>query len=125
MADLHRGEPLFAAYVTNAVDINPYWTTNVGVGYGEVVPDLFQRYANGVFLGIIQSGFSRVIGSPQLPKERLLQLDLEAQADYDQFRGRAAYFHGWLFDYATYEVNVINDPSGARLLHPSARIELP
>jgi outer membrane receptor protein involved in Fe transport len=115
--DLDRSEPLFSAYVTNGVDLNPNWTTHFGAGYGEVVPDLFQRYANGVFLGMIQSGFSRVIGSPSLPKQRLLQLDVDVEAKYDRFRGRAAYFYGWLCDYTTYAANMIPDPTDARLLY--------
>ena len=114
--DLHRNELLYAAYLTNTVDITPNWTTHVGLGYAEVVPDLGQRYANGIFLGIIQSGFSRVIGSPSLPKERLLQFDVNATANYEHFRGRAGFFYGWLFDHVTYEANEIPDPSGARLL---------
>jgi iron complex outermembrane receptor protein len=51
-----------------------------------------------------------------LPKERLLQFDVNATDDYEQFRGRAGFFYGWLFDYVTYEANEIDDPSGARLL---------
>ncbi len=114
--DLHRNEPLFAGFLTSTLDVTPNWTTQVGLGYAEVVPDLYQRYANGIFLGVIQNGFSRVIGTPALPKERLLQFDLELRADYDEFRGRAGFFHGWLFDHATYEANIIDDPTGARLL---------
>jgi iron complex outermembrane receptor protein len=114
--DLHSNELLYAAYLTNTVDMTPNWTTHLGIGYAEVVPDLYQRYANGIFLGIIQNGFSRVIGSPALPKERLLQFDINATADYEHFRGRAGFFYGWLFDHATYEANEIPDPSGARLL---------
>lgn len=115
--DLDQSEPLFAAYLSNAVDINTNWTTHVSVGYSEIVPDLFQRYANGVFLGMIQSGFSRVIGNPALPKERLLQADVDVEAHYDRFQGRAAFFYGWLCDYATYAANIIPDPTGARLLY--------
>jgi outer membrane receptor protein involved in Fe transport len=114
--ELHRNEPLFAGYLTNTLGVTPNWTTQVGLGYAEVVPDLYQRYANGIFLGIIQNGFSRVIGTPALPKERLLQFDLELRADFEQFRGQGGFFHGWLSDHATYEANIIADPTGARLL---------
>lgn len=115
--DLDQSEPLFAAYLSNAVDINANWTTHLAAGYSEIVPELFQRYSNLVFFGMIQDGFSRVVGNPALPKERLLQADVDLEAHYDRLRGRAAFFYGWLFDYATYNANEITDPEGARLLY--------
>jgi iron complex outermembrane receptor protein len=117
---LDQGDMLYAGYLTNALDLSSNWTTHVGVGYSEITPDLFQRYANGVLLGVIQSGFSRIFGKPSLPKERLLQVDWDVEAKFDRLRGRAGVFYGWLYDYATYEANVITEPSGARLLYATS-----
>jgi iron complex outermembrane receptor protein len=69
-----------------------------------------------VFLGIIQSGFSRVIGDPNLDKERAWQIDLSLTADYCCWRGRVSAYHAWVVDYITYSANVVTDPEGARLL---------
>lgn len=114
--DLDVSDTLASWYLTNDVELNPHWRTRVGVGYAEALPDLTNRYADGVFLSVIQSGFSRVIGNPELNKERNYQVDVRLDGDYENVRTRFSAFHSWIHDYNTYEANAIRDPFGARLL---------
>lgn len=107
---------LWASYLTNQVDLSPGWIGRFGVGYAERPPTLLERYADGVFVGLIQSGFSRVIGNPEVDKERNTQVDVSLEADYRCWRGKIGGFYGWVNDYITFEANAIPDPRGARVL---------
>ncbi|MFG0288966.1 MAG: TonB-dependent receptor [Rhodopirellula sp. JB044] len=114
--DLDTSDTLLSAYVTNDVELTDHCSTRVGVGYAERLPDLTDRYSDGLFLAVVQSGFSRVIGNPELDKERNTQFDVRFDVEYENIRGRASFFHSWIADYNTYAANSILDPSGARLL---------
>jgi iron complex outermembrane recepter protein len=113
---LPQNDTLYAFYVMSDYALNPEWNMRFGAGHAQRVPTLTERYADGLFLGIIQNGFSRVIGDPHLDKERNWQLDLTFTADYEQWRGRASMYMAWINDYVTYRANPISDPSGARVL---------
>lgn len=114
--ELGQSDVLHSFYVTNDLDLTENFSTRFGFGYAERPPTLLERYADGVFLGLIQSGFSRLLGTQDLRRERNWQVDFAVQGDWDVARGRAAVFHSWILDYVTYEGNVVSDPSGARLL---------
>lgn len=114
--DRDQNDVLYAFYVTSDVDLNENWSSRVGVGHAQRSPTLIERYADGLFLGIIQNGFSRVIGTPALQKERAWQADLTFSGEFDSWRTRVSGFAAWIDNYITYEANVILDPSGARLL---------
>ncbi|MBB3210278.1 iron complex outermembrane receptor protein [Rhodopirellula rubra] len=114
--DLDTSDTLLSAYLTNDIELTEHCSTRVGVGYAERLPDLTDRYSDGLFLAVIQSGFSRVIGNPELEKERNVQLDARFDVDYENVRGRVSVFHSWIADYNTYAANAILDPLGARLL---------
>ena len=79
-------------------------------------PDSHARPATASFIGVLQGGLNRVIGDPQLLKERLWQFDASVQADYGFARGSAAFYHAWNNDYAGYEMLLVADPTSARLL---------
>jgi len=115
-ANRDQDDVLFAAYLSNELEYSSNWTTKFGVGHAQRVPTLMERYADGVFLGIIQNGFSRVIGNPNLNKERAWQADVTVRADYDIWRSRVSGFYSWIDDYVTFTANEIEDPTGARLL---------
>lgn len=115
-ADFHQDDVLYAFYLTDDVELSENWGTRIGFGQAQRVPTLTERYADGVFLGIFQSGFSRIIGNPLLRKERNWQIDWSVNADYEAVRGRASFFHSWVQDYITYGANPVNDPTGAFLL---------
>ncbi|MEL6109781.1 MAG: TonB-dependent receptor plug domain-containing protein [Planctomycetota bacterium] len=114
--DLDVSDVLGSFFLTNDIELSPAWSARVGVGYAERLPNLEQRYSDGLFLASIQSGFSRVIGNPTLRKERNWQADIRFDAEYEYVRSRLNLFHSWILDYVTYEANEILDPTGARLL---------
>ena len=70
-----QSDVLYSFYLVNDVKLLDNWSTRFGFGHSQRAPTLVERYSDGMFLGIIQSGFSRVIGDPNLDKERLWQLD--------------------------------------------------
>jgi iron complex outermembrane receptor protein len=111
-----QSDILWASYLTNEVELSQGWTGRFGAGYAERPPTLLERYADGVFISLIQSGFSRVIGTPDLDKERNTQFDVSLSADFDNWRGRIGGFQSFVNDYVTFIGNVIVDPVGARLL---------
>jgi outer membrane receptor for ferrienterochelin and colicin len=102
--------------VTSDLNLTYNTTVKMGVGHAQRVPTLAERYADGIFMGIIQSGFSRVIGNPELQKERAWQADLTVVSECDSCRSWVSGFCSWIDNYVTYEANAIADPSGARLL---------
>ncbi|MEM6363561.1 MAG: TonB-dependent receptor, partial [Planctomycetota bacterium] len=105
--ELEQSDTLLSAYITNDIDLTRHWSTRIGVGYAERLPDLTDRYSDGLFLAIIQSGFSRVIGNPELDKERNVQMDVRFDGKYDNARGSVNFFHAWIEDYNTYVANPI------------------
>lgn len=114
--DLDVSDILGSMYLTNDLTLTDIWRARLGAGYAERLPDLTERYSDGLFLSVIQSGFSRVIGNPELSKERNWQLDVRFDGEYENTRVRFSAFHAWILDYITYTANAITDPLGARLL---------
>jgi len=120
---LPQNDVLAAFFLRNELEITSNWTAELSVGYAERSPTLLERYADGIFVGVIQSGFTRLIGDPTLRKERLWQVDAGVKADFDWWRGNAAFFYAWVHDYATYTGFAVPDPTGARLVQ-SANTDL-
>lgn len=114
--DLSNTHMVTSFFFSNEFELDPNWGLRFGLGYAERAPNLSDRYADGLFLATIQSGFSRVIGNPELNKERNWQIDARLSADYEYVRARWTAYHAWIVDYVTYEANPIMDPLGARLL---------
>jgi len=113
---LDQDDVLYAFFMNNRLKLNDAWTANIGFGHAQRPPTLLDRYADGVFLAIIQNGFSRVVGDPNLDKARNWQIDAGLNAETDGFRAHIRGYHAWVLDYITYRVNQILDPTGARLL---------
>jgi hypothetical protein len=114
--DFEQNDVLLAGYLTGEVELTPEWSIRSGLGYAERTPDLVNRYADGVFLGILQNGFSKVVGFPALRKEQATQADISAVADYGWVTGRASYFYSWINDYNTYVSFGVDPPTGAQIL---------
>jgi outer membrane receptor protein involved in Fe transport len=108
--DLDQEDTLYAFFLTNEVDLDCNWTLLGGFGYGQRPPTLIERYADGLFLGIAQSGFTRVIGDPFLDQERDWQVDVGLQAEYDYWRARGGVFYAWVDDYVTLAGDVVAQP---------------
>ncbi len=113
---LDQDDFLYAFFATNRLELSDAMTANVGFGHGQRPPTLLDRYADGVFLAIIQNGFSRVVGDPDLDEARNWQFDAGLEAETEGFRAQVRGFHAWVLDYITYRVNPILDPTGARVL---------
>jgi iron complex outermembrane receptor protein len=114
--NFEQNDVLLGTYLTGDMDLTPEWSLRAGVGYAERLPDLVNRYADGIFLGILQNGFSKVVGFPALQKERATQADISAIADYGYLTGRASYFYSWINDYNTYASFGVDPPTGAQIL---------
>jgi len=69
-----------------------------------------------MFLSMVQSGFTRVIGDPQLTPERNWQFDFGLSVEQDTWRGRATYYHAWISDYVTFFDDGVSRFGDARLL---------
>ena len=115
--DLSQTDGLYSFYMTNTLDINEHWTGGLSFGHAQRPPSLIDRYADGMFLGIIQSGYRRVVGDPSLKKERNWQIDATINGKYDNWRGYVRGYQSWVIDYITYSQSTAVDPTGAVLLN--------
>lgn len=115
-ADLQRDDFLYSFFVTNSLDLTQTLRFDGNFGYAERPPTLTERYADGLFLGLFQSGFSRVIGNSNLPQEKAWQLDFEIRNDGEILQTGASWFHSWIRDLSTYEILMPSTPLGASLV---------
>ena len=99
---LQRGNALTSFYLSNRYKLNEHWTLSGGFGEAERPPTLTERYADGVFISSLQTGFTNVIGDPQIKPERDWQIDVGLAAEYDNWRSRGNFFSAWVQDYITY-----------------------
>ena len=100
---LQQHDTLYAFYMQNEFDVGCDWTLRAGFGHGQRPPTLVERYADSLFLGILQSGFTRVIGDQTLKPERNWQVDVGLSTVRDRSRFSANFFHAWVLDYVTLE----------------------
>jgi outer membrane receptor protein involved in Fe transport len=114
--DYSENDVLYAFYNTNTFKLNERWNLTAGFGQAQRPPTLIERYADGLFISSLQSGFTRVIGDPNLQPERSWQIDLGLNTDQDRWRGKVNCFQSWVVDYVTYADDSVNDMFDARLL---------
>ncbi len=115
---LPQSNVLYSLFWTNKVELDEDWTARFGAGVAQRAPTLTERYADGEFLALIQNGFSRVVGQPNIPIEKAWQLDANLACDYDTFRGRISGFCSLIQNFSTFSVLGVNQsgPAGAQLL---------
>jgi iron complex outermembrane receptor protein len=111
-----QNDVLFALYVANEVELNENWTARLAGGYAQRPPTLMERYADGVFLAVAQNGLTRVVGDPNLDKERGFQVDLSLEGQFEQVAGRVTTFCSWVSDPITFSGFPVTDPTGAYLV---------
>jgi outer membrane receptor protein involved in Fe transport len=111
-----KNDLLYAFFAAAELELTPSTSVRAAAGHSQRPPSLIERYSDGVFLGIVQSGFNRVVGDPNLQEERLWQADLSLYHEYEDFRGRASVFYGWVNDFITFANNPVTAPAGARVL---------
>lgn len=115
--NLERSDTLYAFYLTNDLELDRNWTGHISFGHAQRPPTLTERYADGLFLSVAQSGFTRVIGDPDLGFERNWQMDLGIDCEFDSFRARLNGYHAFVMDYITFRDNVVPALTDARLLN--------
>lgn len=114
---LNKANGLYSFYMVNQLDITRNWSAAFSFGQAQRPPSLIDRYADGMFLGIIQSGYRRLIGDPNLAPERNWQIDAQINGNYDNWRGYLRGYNSWVTNYITYSANAVRDPTGAVLLN--------
>jgi outer membrane receptor protein involved in Fe transport len=113
---LRNSNGMYAFYLANDYQLSDYTTATLNFGQAQRAPTLVERYSDGVFVSVLQSGFSRVIGDPLLNPERLWQIDAGLSGDYGDTRAGFNVFHSWVLDYITFRGARVEDPTGAQLI---------
>ena len=113
---LRNDDTPYAFYLTNDVQLTDCWAGSLSFGQAQRPPTLIERYTDGAFISVLQSGFTRVIGDPTLNQERLWQIDGGLTADYGNARVRVGGYHSWILDYITFIGPSVIELSGARLV---------
>ncbi len=102
---LDRDFSLLAGFATAEYKITDATTLFMGYGYAERAPNLTELYATGPFIGVLQTGTSRLIGDPNLSKERMNQFDVGLRYDTDYLKFGISGFYAMINDYITYDAN--------------------
>jgi len=113
---LDQYDTLYAFYYTNKWKLDEHWTLTGGFGHGQRPPTLIERYADGLFLSMAQSGYTHMIGNPLLAPERDWQIDVGLAVRHDDWRAGARFYHAWVQDYVTYADERVGGFEDARLL---------
>ncbi|QEL20042.1 TonB-dependent receptor [Limnoglobus roseus] len=102
---LSREFLLLAAFATMDYKVSDTTTLFLGYGYSERAPTLTELYSSGPFIGVLQQGTSRLIGDPNLSKERLNQFDVGLRYDTEYLKAGVSGFYALINDYITYDAN--------------------
>lgn len=113
----NKNDVLYSVFLTNQIELDEDWTASVNFGEAMRPPTLTERYADGEFIAMIQSGFSRLIGGPEIPPEKLWQIDAALSFDYETARGRFGGFYSFIQNFSTFTVLPVLDPTGAKILY--------
>jgi outer membrane receptor protein involved in Fe transport len=103
--DLSKEFTLFGGFISSEFKVDDHWTALSAYGYGQRAPTLTELYAAGPFIGVLQTGTSRLIGDPNLEKEKVSQFDVGLQADYGRYQGGITGFYAFIDDYITFDLN--------------------
>ncbi|OYV84460.1 MAG: hypothetical protein B7Z73_15375, partial [Planctomycetia bacterium 21-64-5] len=114
---LTQNNGLYSFYMVNQLEVTEHWSAGLSFGQAQRPPSLIDRYADGMFMGILQSGYRRVIGNPNLAPERNWQIDASINGKYEKWRGFLRGYDSWVINYITYSENSARDPTGAVLLN--------
>jgi iron complex outermembrane receptor protein len=100
---LNQYDYLYTVFVDTKVKLDEHWTLDVAFGHAERPPTLTERYADAMFLSVLQNGFTRVIGDPSLHPEQNSQGDITLAAHYENVRAKITGFQAFVNDYITFE----------------------
>ena len=96
---------LLSGFVTGEYKLTKETTLFLGYGYAERAPTLTELYAAGPFIGVLQQGTSRLIGDPNLARERNNQFDVGLRYDAQYLHAGISGFYSLINDYITYDAN--------------------
>lgn len=99
---LDQQEQLAAAYINTSFDVTDHLTFRMAFGHAERSPTLQERYSDQVFVGVLQSGFTRIFSQEELKKERNDQIDIGWETKHDNVRTRTNLYYARIYDYITY-----------------------
>ncbi|MEI8372015.1 MAG: TonB-dependent receptor [Planctomycetota bacterium] len=118
-SNLLQNDILYAFYAMNKVKLGEHWVLDAGFGQAQRPPTLMERYSDGLFVSTLQSGFTRMIGDPNLRPERNWQFDVGLSSNYETMHSKARFFQSWIQDYVTYAGSSVETPlfTDARLLY--------
>lgn len=102
-SSLNRNFTLWSTFVDLEHDLDENVTVSVSYGLSQRAPNLTELYAAGPFVNLLQSGLTTLTGDPELEKERMQQIDVSLDANYENVRGRLTGFHAWIEDYITFD----------------------
>lgn len=102
---LNRNFGLGMAFLSSEYKFDDCLTGLLGFGYAMRAPTLYELYATGPFVAVLQPGFNRLIGDPRLDPEKLKQLDAGLRFDYSWVKGSLNAFYAWVDDYITFDLN--------------------
>lgn len=106
--ELDRTFTLYSGFLNAEYKLTDATTLFLGYGYAERAPTLTELYSAGPFIGVLQTGTSRLIGDPNLSKERLNQIDVGLRYDTDYLKFGISGFYALINDYITYDANRIS-----------------
>ncbi|MCA9140278.1 MAG: TonB-dependent receptor [Planctomycetales bacterium] len=113
---------MWSLYGTLTREHSESLVSSCSIGFGQRAPTLTELYAAEPLLMVVQNGLNNVTGDPTLKQEKMLQADLSVDFEGDYLRGGVRGFHGWAFDYITFEnTNVITGPPNGDVQQVSLR----
>ena len=94
---------LRSGYVTADYELGCHWEMSTSVGYGMRPPTMTELYAVSPFVAVFpQLVLTTVRGNPNAESERMWQVDVGLDADYENFRGGMRGYYAWIDNYLTY-----------------------
>ncbi len=107
--DLDQEFALWSAFMMAERDLTDHWTANAGIGFGERPPTLTELYATASFIGTLQRGLTSVNGDVELDPERMRQITVGLEGEYENARMGVHAFHSWIKDYIAYDLISLPD----------------
>lgn len=103
-SELDQEFVLWSAFLTGQYQVNNHWKLHTALGAAERPPTLTELYSALAFIGSLQRGLTFVQGDPRLAPERLKQIDLGIDGEFEYVRVGAKAFHAWIENYITYDL---------------------
>jgi len=101
---LDREFVTYSLFLTARQELNERLALRAGVGHALRPPTLTELYVADALMGLLQGGLTLYSGDPNLPPEKLTQVDVGIEANCATVRGRISGFYGWYHDYIAFDL---------------------